>query len=293
MAKQFGLNRGLNALLGGEGSFEDTLTPAPQGEAVIRIPIDKIDPNAAQPRRRFDKEALEQLADSIRSVGVLQPVLVHKTGDRYMLIAGERRWRASRMAGQNDIPAIVRDMDATARAEAALIENLQRDDLNVIDEACAIRSLMDECGYTQETAAERLGKSRPAVANVLRLLALPAEIIEMLREGKLTAGHGRALAGLSDRTAQLRLANLAIAQGWSVRQMEKVCAAQTGKQPEKKPEPPKAPELSQLEQMARRAFGTRAELEGSETRGKLTLRYYSKEDLQRIYDVLDMMAPEE
>lgn len=289
MAKKTGLGRGLSALLGEDIAAENT----DESEKVVHISIDSIDPNPDQPRRMFDEDALDQLADSIRSVGILQPILVIANGARYTIIAGERRWRAARIAGLKEVPAIVRSMEERARAEAALIENLQRDDLNCVDEALAIRDLMSKFGYTQETCAGRLGKSRPAIANSLRLLSLPEEIIDMLRAGRLSAGHARALAGIPDRTTCLRLANLAVAQGWSVRQTEKICTANNEKRPEKKKPEARSPELTQLEQMARRAFGTKAELEGNEKRGRLVLRYYNNEDLQRIWDLLSSVLPED
>lgn len=294
MAKKAGLGRGLSALLGDNENFT---TPgsddgsARTGERVVLLSIDTIDPNPDQPRKRFRQDALEQLAASIRSVGVLQPILVHKTGERYAIIAGERRWRAARIAGLSEIPAIVRDMQTTQRYEAALIENLQRDDLNPVEEAMAVRGLMEQCGYTQEAVAERLGKSRPAVANLLRLLSLPDEILSMLEDGRLSAGHARALVTVSDRLMQQRLANLAAAQGWSVRQMEKICAEQNGAKPQPRPKADRPAEFSQLESMARRAFGTKCEIDGDEKKGKLILRYYSQEDLQRIWDMLETVAP--
>lgn len=295
MAKKAGLGRGLSALLGESKSFvaPGGEAQSDQGEVVVRIPIDSIDPNANQPRRRFNQEALEQLASSIKNVGVLQPILVHAVGARYSIIAGERRWRAARLAGLSEIPAIVRDMETTMRFEAALIENLQRDDLNPVEEAMAVRGLMEQCGYTQEAVAERIGRSRPAVTNLLRLLNLPEPILAMLEDGKLSAGHARALVTLGDSAAQLRLANLAAEQGWSVRQMEKACAAQNAPKPDPKPRIERPAEFSRLESMARRAFGTKAELEGDEKRGRLILRYYSPEDLQRIWDLLETVAPDE
>lgn len=296
MAKKAGLGRGLSALL---GETENFVTPgseestAKDGEAVVRLSIDSIDPNANQPRKRFRQDALEQLAASIRSVGVLQPILVHRNAGRYTIIAGERRWRAARMAGLSEIPAIVRDMETTMRYEAALIENLQRDDLNPVEEAMAVRGLMEQCGYTQEAVAERIGRSRPAVANLLRLLNLPEEVLSLLEEGKLSAGHARALVTVSDRLMQLRLANLAVAQGWSVRQMEKICAAQNEPKSAPRPAPQRPAEFAQLESMARRAFGTKCEIEGDEKKGRLILRYYSQEDLQRIWDMLETVAPQD
>ena len=190
---QRGLGRGLGALLG-----EDVVSPAEEKAAdeVLNLEIRLIDPNREQPRRDFDEEALQELAASIQAVGVIQPIIVCREGERYTIVAGERRYRAARLAGLEQIPAIVRDWEKQTRLEAALIENLQRDDLNPVEEAMGVKKLMEETGLTQEQAAQRLGKSRPAVANLLRLLTLPESVIRMLREGKLTAGHARALVGL-------------------------------------------------------------------------------------------------
>jgi len=294
-----GLGRGLDALLGGLPDEVETANPlmsqtqAEAGDAVVSLKLNDIDPNRDQPRRRFSEEALEELAASIRAVGVIQPILVYKSGRRYTIIAGERRWRAARLAGLNEIPAIVRDWDEVKRLEAALIENLQRDDLNPVEEAMGVKGLMEQCGLTQEAAAERLGKSRPAVANLLRLLTLPDPILDMLREGALSAGHARALVALP-ASEQLRLAQLAVAEGWSVRQLEKICAQQAaGKKPEKKPEPPRDPEFKRLERMARDVFGTKAELTGDETHGKLIVHYQTADDLQRIWDLLEIMQQNE
>ena len=282
-----GLGRGLGALLGEDAVAEQPVAqPEQQADAVRMLPIRLIDPNRDQPRRSFDEEALKELAASIRAVGVIQPIIVAPEGERYRIIAGERRYRAARMAELEEIPAIVRDWDEQRRMEAALIENLQRDDLNAIEEANGVRRLMDEAGLTQEKVAERLGKSRPAVANLLRLLTLAESVQKLVVEGKLSAGHARALAGV-DRARQVQLANLCVQQGWSVRQLERICA-----QPVKEPTP-KAPrvrdqQISQLEGMARELFGTRARLDGTHQSGRLTLYYYSEDDLQRIWDVLEM-----
>lgn len=299
MAKtvKHGLGRGLGALMG-EAIAETAAPAAPQGQAVQPAPGDQvaeialtqIDPNQDQPRRRFDAAALEELAQSIRSVGVIQPIILQKKGDRYQIIAGERRFRAARMAGLKTIPAILREWDEIKRMEVALIENLQRDDLNPLDEAQGIKALMDQCGYTQEAAAQRLGRSRPAIANLLRILSLPEKIQDMVRDGRLSAGHARCLAAISDESQQLRLANLCIAQGWSVRQMEKICQQTLKGAPEKEEKAPRPQEFKELERMARDAFGTRASIEGDMNRGKLVLNYYSQEDLQRIWDVLECVG---
>ena len=294
MAKkvQRGLGRGLGALLG-DDVVEQEATPQPQTEQAVvdevrMLPIHLIDPNREQPRRSFDENALNDLAQSIRAVGVLQPIIVAQDGVRYTIIAGERRYRASRLAELSEIPAIVRNWDEQTRLEAALIENLQRDNLNPIEEAMGVRRLMDETGMTQEQAAERLGKSRPAVANLLRLLTLPDVVRQMLIEGKLSAGHGRALVAV-DRKRQIQLANLTVQQGWSVRQLERICA-QPVKDEVRKPRPQRDAQIGQLESMARELFGTRVKLDGDQNNGKITLYYYNADDLQRIWDVMEMAS---
>ena len=277
---QRGLGRGLGALLG------DAAQGAGEGaqDEVRLLKLTQIDPNRDQPRADFDESALQELAASIRAVGVLQPILVRRTGERYQIIAGERRYRASRLAGLEEIPAIVRDWDEQKRLEAALVENLQRDDLNPVEEAVGVKRLMEAANLTQERVAERIGKSRPAVANLLRLLTLPEEVQKMLVDGRLTAGHARALVTV-EPARQVQLANLTVQQGWSVRQLERICAQ--GARPAPKPKPRPDRELVQLEDMAGRLFGTRAKIDGDRNRGRLVISYYSQDDLQRIWDVLD------
>ena len=289
MAKkvQRGLGRGLGALLGDVvEEAQETRAEQPPVDEVRMLPIRLIDPNRDQPRRTFDEDALQELAASIRAVGVIQPIIVQQNGERYTIIAGERRYRASRLAEQEEIPAIVRDWDQQKRLEAALIENLQRDDLNPVEEAMGVRRLMDEAGLTQEMVAQRLGKSRPAVANLLRLLTLPDSVLDLLRAGKLSAGHARALVTVDPRR-QVQLANLTVQQGWSVRQLERICA-QPVKEDIAKPRKVKDAQISQLEGMARELFGTRVKLDGNTDSGRITLYYYNGDDLQRIWDVLEM-----
>ena len=294
MAKkvQRGLGRGLGALLGDDvveqpAAAPEVKAPAEETQDAVRmLPIRLIDPNRDQPRRSFDEDALRDLAASIESVGVIQPIIVAESGERYSIIAGERRYRASRMAGLEEIPAIVRNWDEQRRLEAALIENLQRDDLNPIEEAMGVKRLMEESRLTQEKVAERLGKSRSAVANLLRLLTLEESVQQLLIEGKLSAGHARALVTV-DKKRQVQLANLTVQQGWSVRQLERICA-QPVKQEEPKPVKVRDQQFSRLEGMARELFGTRAKLDGTQDSSKLTLFYYSADDLQRIWEVLEM-----
>ena len=296
MAKklQRGLGRGLGALLGDDVVAEQEpqaieAQPANESDAVRVLPIRLIDPNKDQPRRSFDEEALKELAASIEAVGVIQPIIVTETGERYRIIAGERRYRASRLAGLEEIPAIVRNWDEQRQLEAALIENLQRDDLNPIEEALGVKRLMDESGLTQEKAAERLGKSRPALANLLRLLTLEPSVQQMLVDGKLSAGHARALVTV-DKRRQVQLANLTVQQGWSVRQLERICAQPAKDEP--KPVKVRDQQFKELEGMARELFGTRAKLDGTHDSGKLTLYYYNADDLQRIWEVLEMAKGE-
>lgn len=284
MAKKTrGLGRGLEALL---PDAEEALS-----SGVQEISLGDIDPNPDQPRRTFSEESIAQLAQSIREQGVLQPILVTpQNGGRYRIVAGERRWRASRAAGLDKVPVIVRDLDVIQQMEIALIENLQREDLNPIEVAQGIRSLMQQCGYTQETVANRLSKSRPAVANLLRLLTLPEEVIELVRQGSLSAGHARVLAGLDDNARKLALAKETIEQGYSVRQLEALAAAAKA-EPEKKPvpKPKKAAlpaELTELESRIRETMGVRATLTGTVKKGKIVLQYYSQDELEHLNDLL-------
>ena len=284
--KTRGLARGLDSLL----PELDTVAPGAGQE----IAIGDIDPNPDQPRRTFSEESIAQLAQSIADQGVLQPILVTPvSGGRYRIVAGERRWRAARAAGLTAVPCIVRDLDVVQQMEIALIENLQREDLNPIEVAQGIQSLMKQCGYTQETVATRLSKSRPAVANLLRLLTLPESVIAMVRLGTLSAGHARVLAGLDDEELKLQLANRTIAEGWSVRQLESA-AALLKQDAAKHPKPEKKPhelpvELTELETLCRETFGLRATLTGTAKKGKIVLQYYSQDELERLNEVLQQL----
>ena len=275
--KRGGLGRGLDVLLPQSGELLETV--------VRDIAIDEIDPNASQPRRDFDKEALEQLADSIREAGVLSPILVVENGMRYRIVAGERRYRAARLAGLETVPCIVRSMTNEQQMEAALIENLQRQDLNPIEEAAAIRSLMQECGYTQEQAARKLGKSRPAIANALRLLNLPKAVTDLVVTGDLSAGHARVLAGLDSEARQLELAHQCVLHGYSVRRLEELAKARPAVR-QAAPKREAGPELMALQNAMREALGLKTTLSGTETRGKITLSYNSAQELEHLYEVI-------
>lgn len=293
MAKKMGLGRGLSAILPDVEEVVESVdqvseTPAPvPADAVVELSVGDIDPNRNQPRKKFDDDALLALADSIRHNGVLSPILVARDGRRYTIIAGERRWRAARLANCPTIPAIVRDWDDVRRQEAALVENIQREDLNAIEEARGIRRLMEECALTQEVVAERIGRSRSTVANILRLLNLPKRIQDAVIEGTLSAGHARVLAGIDDAELQSGLFAKTMQFGWSVRQLEAAAKnAQTEKK--EKPEPVALPiEYEELTERLRRATGLKVKLEGTQEKGKIVLQYTSEEELQRLWEWME------
>ena len=293
MAKKMGLGRGLSAILPDVEEVVESVdqvseSPAPvPADAVVELSVGDIDPNRNQPRKKFDDDALLALADSIRHNGVLSPILVARDGRRYTIIAGERRWRAARLANCPTIPAIVRDWDDVRRQEAALVENIQRENLNAIEEARGIRRLMEECALTQEVVAERIGRSRSAVANILRLLNLPKRIQDAVIEGTLSAGHARVLAGIDDAELQSGLFAKTMQFGWSVRQLEAAAKnAQTEKK--EKPEPVALPiEYEELTERLRRATGLKVKLEGTQEKGKIVLQYTSEEELQRLWEWME------
>ena len=284
MAKKLGLGRGLDSL------FADTES---WGTSIQEIPVGDLDPNPEQPRKSFSAESIAQLADSIREQGVLQPLLVVSTGDgRYRIIAGERRYRAGREAGLDTLPCIVKDIDIIHQMEIALIENLQREDLNPLEAAKGIDALMRQCGYTQEKVSSRLGKSRPAVANLLRLLSLPDEVTEMVKDGLISAGHARVLAGLRDRPALLmELAKKTANEGLSVRQLEQLAASAKEAKPKngRKTVVQLTPELNELQEKLCQRTGMKSRLVGTEKRGRIVLEYGSREALERLNDWLDRL----
>ena len=284
MAKKVhGLGRGLDSL------FEDAES---WGTSIQEIPVGNLDPNPDQPRKSFSGESIAQLADSIREQGVLQPLLVVPSANgRYRIVAGERRFRAGREAGLETLPCIVKDIDIIHQMEIALIENLQREDLNPIEAAKGIRALMDQCGYTQEKVSARLGKSRPAVANMLRLLQLPDEVTEMVKDGLLTAGHARVLAGVNDSAEQLRLARKAVEEGLNVRQMEQLVKSSAGTKPKKRSVPKRLPaELEELQEKIRMRTGLKSALTGSVSKGRIVLQYSSREELEQLNELLDRIG---
>ena len=276
MAKAKGLGRGLDALFGDEQAS----AAAPQG-----IRLSDIEPNPRQPRQDFDPAALEELAQSIRENGVITPITLRKTGDTYQIIAGERRWRASRMAGLHEIPAVVLDVDENTAYALALIENLQREDLNPMEEAEGYRRLTQELGLTQEQAARRVGISRPAVANALRLLSLPKAVAALLRDKEISAGHARALLPLEDPERMEQAAKTVIGQQLSVRQTE-LLVKRLLSQPKDAPE--KQPDIyvADLERAMEALTGHRIAIQPGAKKGRVVIEYYGNEDLEAVCDAL-------
>ena len=282
MATQKGLGRGLGALL---GDFEEV---SQENGPYKLLPIYKVEPNADQPRRDFDDVELQQLADSISVHGVIQPLTVRElpTG-YYQIIAGERRWRAARMANLSEIPAVVVEADDKKAMELALIENLQRQDLNPVEEALGYQSLMADYGLTQEDTAARVGKSRPAVANALRLLQLPQNVLEMVRNGKLSAGHARAVLSIKQEKKQVEAANKIAALGLSVRQAELLCKNMS-KEPEKKEVPVTlaVDYVAECEKSLSKHLGRGVKIVNGKRKGRFELEFYGQEDLQNLLDAL-------
>ena len=297
MAK-FGLGKGLGALipesevqvhledLGGE--------TRPAAAAGLRnVPLGKLVPNPDQPRKTFDEAALDELAASIRLHGIIQPVIVEEAGDgTFLIIAGERRYKAAERAGLREVPVVVRTFTPEKKLEIALIENVQREDLNPVEEAEAYRGLMDAASLSQEEVAEKVGKSRPTVANALRLLKLPADILEALRRGDLTSGHARAVLSVTNPAGQTALFRRILDEGLSVRQAEAAAAdLNAGKQSESSKKPEKSrkildADLADMEQKLIGYLGTKVQLKGDVKKGTITIEYYSMDDLERVFELM-------
>ena len=281
MASQKGLGRGVSALFDGLTEERDINSP------YRLLPIYKVEPNPEQPRRDFDEEELQSLADSIGVHGVVQPLTVRELeSGYYQIIAGERRWRAARIAGLTDIPAVIMEADDKKAMELALIENLQRQDLNPVEEALGYQSLIADYGLTQEETAASVGKSRPAVANALRLLTLCPAVLEKLRKGELTAGHARAVLILKTEKQQQDAAQKICALGLSVRQAELLCKNLT-REPQQKPETPlKVDYVAECEKNLSKHLGRGVKIVNGKHKGKFELEFYGQEDLQKLLDAL-------
>ena len=288
-----GLGRGLDSLFGNfeEEKESEVKTEVKVEQVVVNEPkeieIGLIDRNPDQPRKIFDDEALAELASSIKTYGVVQPIIVKQNGERYVIIAGERRWRASRLAGIKTIPCIVKDYTEQEISEIAIIENLQREDLNPIESAKAIKNLINQYNLTQDEVADKIGKSRPAVANTLRLLSLPNSIITLVEQNKLTAGHARALLAIDSPAKQKEIAVAIIEKNLTVRDVETIIKnINNPKQTQEKKEE-KSLELKDFENKIKRALSTSVKIKGNDNKGKIVIDYYSSDDLNRIYDILN------
>ncbi len=275
--KQMGLGRGLDALL------DDLDEKAPENGGLMTVSLYDIDTNPDQPRKTFDPDKLNELAASLKRHGLVQPLLVRKNGLRYTIVAGERRYRAARLAGLKNVPVVLTDANDDTLMELSLVENIQRENLNPIEEAAAIKLLMQQHDLTQEEVSERVGKSRPAIANALRLLTLTKPVQTLVKEGKLSAGHGKMLAGVADAKLQKELAEKCVQNDWSVRRLEdELRFASMEKKPRPQQVEPSVEMKAALHSM-RSALGTKIAVQGDEQKGKLIIHYYSKDDLDRIY----------
>jgi ParB family transcriptional regulator, chromosome partitioning protein len=308
VARLGGLGKGLGALI----PTGDVGDGGPVGEARLEeVPLDAIVPNRHQPRVHFDEESLAELAASIREIGVLQPVLVRPSGQGYELLAGERRWRAARRAGLSVIPAIIQDTDELGAVERALVENLHRQDLTPLEEAAAYQQLIEDFDFTHEQVASRVGKSRSAVTNTLRLMSLPASIQHLLADGRLSAGHARALLSTPDRAFQEQLARRASTEGWSVRAVEEAVrersGATTSANADQVEDAPagggstatdrtigtklRPPGLLELEELLAERLSTRVTVSMGSNRGKIVIDFADLEDLERLYHLMSGAAP--
>lgn len=281
MIMKKGLGKGLEALISSTNQLEEN------NRNVLEIKINDVEPNAEQPRKVFDQEKLETLAQSIKEHGVVQPIVVRKEGARYIIVAGERRWRASKMAGLKTIPVVVKDLTDKEVMEIALIENLQREDLNPIEEAEAYQRLMNEFQMTQEDVSKVVGRSRAAIANSVRLLSLAKEVQEMISDGRLTSGHARTLITINDNQRQKELATQIIEKGLNVRDTEKLAAKEDKRSvPKKAAKSKDKPEVTDLVENLKMIFGTKIELQRGKDKGKIVIEYYSDEEFDRIIELL-------
>ena len=280
MAKKTGLGKGLDALFGAPIVEEEQIKDT---DVLKNLKITEIEPNRDQPRKKFDQESLEELAESIKMYGVIQPIVVSKKEGYYSIIAGERRWRASKIAGLTEIPAIIREDDERKNKEIALIENIQREDLNAYDKAVGIKSLMTDYELTQEQTAKILGRSRSSIANAVRILNLPAEILEFVKDGKLSEGHCKALMAVQDPKKQYDMAVRMIERGESVRQAEKKAHLK-----KKSPgiDEKYQPLFREIEDSFQGFFGTKVKLDAGRKKGKIVIEYNSNEELERILGLI-------
>ncbi len=282
-AKKSGLGRGFDAIFA-DNSVEDIST----GNSTTKVKLLDIEPNREQPRKQFDEDALAELSDSIAQHGVLQPLLVRPMPDGgYQLVAGERRWRASRMAGLTEVPVVIRDLTDAQVAELALVENLQRENLNPLEEANGYKELSDKFGYTQEKISEIVGKSRPSIANALRLLNLPADVQEMVSNGSLSMGHARAILSLEDDKMKTDLAKLVIANDLSVRETERIARNMVKEAPKKSKAKKRNPYYDEAELALSEVLGRKVKITKSSKKGALEIEFFDDADLKKLLKIFD------
>ena len=268
-----------------------TVASVVEDGSAVEIPLSQLDPNINQPRKNFDQAALDELAQSIKIHGIIQPIIVVKNGSRYMIIAGERRWRAAKQLGLTTVPVIVKTYTPQQVKEISLIENLQREDLNPIEAARGIRQLMDDYGFTQEQVSDRIGKSRSSVANTLRLLNLSSSVIDLIVKGRLSSGHAKCLVVVEDSAAQLKLAMAGCDNKISVREFEKLVSDFLNPKPVK-PKPVQSLELKQLIADMSRVFATKVSALGNDKRGRIYIDYFTSDDLDRIFELVEQLKTE-
>ena len=292
---KYGLGKGLGALL---SQYDREIEPEKKQQAQTEnstningaqteLEIGKIYPNPNQPRKNFNQKALEELADSIRVHGLIQPIIVNESGDKYMIIAGERRWRACQMAGLTTVPAIIKKYTEKQVSEIAIIENLQREDLNPVEVARGIKKLMEEYQLTQEKVAERLGKSRSEIANYNRLLTLDNEVLELVEDNKISFGHAKCLAGVADRDEQIYLAKQVAKSKYTVRELEREISKLGNKTLKKAKNYSLSTEIKDLIELMQRKLGTKVNIIGNNKKGRIYIDYYDQDDLDRLYDLIN------
>lgn len=283
MAKKTGMGRGFDAIM-----FDNSVEEFSTGACAVKVRITDIEPNREQPRKQFDEEALAELANSISQHGVLQPLLVRPMLDgSYQLVAGERRWRASRMAGLSEVPVVIRDLTDAQVAELALVENLQREDLNPVEEAFGYKELSDKFGYTQEEVSDIVGKSRSAIANALRLLTLPDEVRSLLSNGELSAGHARAILTASDEDFQKQLAELVIKEGLSVRETERLARNSQKEEPQGRKHKKRNPYYDEIELALSDVLGRKVRVTKSSKKGSIEIEFFDDDDLKKLLKIFD------
>lgn len=287
MAKKTGLGKGLDALFGGAPmemqESEKEEVQLEENEVLRNLKITEVEPNRDQPRKNFKQESLEELAESIKTYGIIQPIVVSKEDGYYGIIAGERRWRAAKIAGLEEIPAIIRDSDEQTNKEIALIENIQREDLNPFEKALGIRRLMERYGLTQEQVAKKLGKSRSSISNTVRILYLAPDVLELVKQGKLTEGHCKALAGIEDADRQYAAALRMVDRGESVRQAE---SKNRITKKENKIDPKYRYLYEDIEDRFQGFFGTKVKLDQGKRKGRIIIEYHNNEDLERMLNLI-------